>query len=112
MEVPAQPTHGRLEDLVELLEVRIRANQQASPDRRPDAFQRHLELIDFGRATSTAPGERGGPAEAAVAARGATVVVRWACAGPPILTVQKRIELGQQALTDGVQIERCRRVGD
>ena len=41
---------------------------------------------------------------------------RSSCAGardgPAILTAQKRIELGQQALTDGVQTERCRGVGD
>ncbi len=107
----AKPSHGRLEDLVELLEVRIRANQQASPDGRPDAFQRQLELMDSWRATSTAPGDAADRPRWRLRSEERLSSCAGARDGPAILTAHKRIEFGQQALTNGAQAERSGRVG-
>jgi hypothetical protein len=41
------PTHGYLQDIVQLLQRQVRGNQQASPDRWVRAEQSDLDLVDL-----------------------------------------------------------------
>ena len=49
MQMAVPPTHGRLQNAMQLLQRQVGGNQQAPPDRRLRAEQDNFDLIDLSR---------------------------------------------------------------